>query len=84
MLTVDIGLAHVDDALHVHQGTHGSRGNPVLAGTCLGDDTVFAHAACKEDLPDGIIDFVCSGVVEVFPLEIEGAAVTFRQPAGKI
>ena len=49
----------------------------------------FAHSARQEHLPQGIIDLVGAGVVEVFPLEPEArttirALVVLREPAGLV
>ena len=47
MLAFYIGLAHVYNALHIHQGTNRGSGNPMLACTCFSDDTSLPHAACQ-------------------------------------
>ena len=79
MLAFRIGLAHIYDAFHVHQCTYGSGGNAVLSGTCFGYDAAFAHTACQQNLPDGIVDFVCAGMIQVFPFQVNPATVLFRQ-----
>ena len=38
----------------------------MLAGTGLGDDAGLAHAAGNQDLPQGIIDFMGTGMQQVF------------------
>ena len=45
---------------------YGGGGNAVLSGTCFGYDAAFAHTACQQNLPDGIVDFVCAGMIQVF------------------
>ena len=57
--------------------------NPMLAGAGLGHDAPFAHVAGDEDLAEGIVDFVRTGVVEVFALEVEFAPVFFRSSGGR-
>ena len=79
MLAFRIGLAHIYDALHIHQCTYGGCGNAVLSGTCFGYDAAFAHTACQQNLPDGIVDFVCAGMIQVFPFQVNPATVLFRQ-----
>ena len=79
-----VGGAHEDFALHAHQGAHGGGGHTVLSGARLGNDARLAHLACQEDLPDGVVDFVRSGVVEVFALEVEATAVALAQTSGEV
>ena len=50
----------------------------------LGDDAFLAHAACDENLSDGIVDFVGSGVVQVFALQIDAAVVCAAEALGEI
>ena len=79
VLPCHVRRSHVDSAGHVHQGTDRSSGHTVLAGTGLGNDARFAHFPCQKDLSDGIIDFVSTGVVEVFPFQVEFTTVFFAQ-----
>jgi|GEM_PF-4761232 hypothetical protein len=48
---------------------HRGRG-AVLARAGLGDDPVFAHIFGKEDLPKGVVEFVCPTVEQVLTLEV--------------
>ena len=50
---------------------------PVLTRPGLGDHPLLAHAADEESLSHDVVDLVGAGLVEVFPLEIEGGAVEF-------
>ena len=77
MLAFDVRLPHVDDTLQPEQRTDRSHSHSVLACACLGDDAALAHALGQQGLPDGIVYLVCSGVVEVFPFEVDFAAVAF-------
>ena len=77
VLAFHIGLAHIDDTFHIHQGADGSGGYPVLAGSCFSDDTCFTHAACQQDLSDRVVDLMCSCMVQVFPFQVDFASVLF-------
>jgi len=35
----------------------------MLTGTCLCDYAGFSELFCQEDLTDGIVDFVCTGMI---------------------
>ena len=50
----------------------------------FGNDTALAHAARQKYLSDTVIDFVGTGVVQVFTLEIDFAAVLFGQAVCRI
>ena len=78
-LALYVGLTHVDDAFHVHQGADGGCGHTVLSGSGFGDDAALAHAACQQHLPDAVVDFVGTGVVQVFTLEVNPATVLLGQ-----
>jgi len=56
----------------------------VLSGSGLCNDTAFAHPLCEQGLSDSVVDFVCAGVVEVFPLEVDIGAVLFAQTVGAV
>ena len=43
----------------------------MLACAGFGDDTCLAHFPGKEDLAEAVIDLVGSGMIEIFPLEID-------------
>ena len=79
-----VGAPHEDDALHVHQRADGGCGHAVLSGSGFGYDACLAHAARQQYLSDGVVDFVCAGVVEVLALEVDAAAVYGRQAPGQI
>ena len=63
--------AHEDVAPHPQQGGDGGGGNTVHSRSGLGDQTGLAHAFGQQSLSDGVVDLVGSGVVEVFPLEVD-------------
>lgn len=84
VLTLDIGGTHEYLALHAHQGAYGGGGHAVLAGTGLGNDARLAHLLGQQNLTDGVVDFVCSGVVEVFTLQIQLATVLLAHAPGVI
>ena len=56
----------------------------MLTGTCLGHDACLAHTLGYQDLPDGIVDLVGTGMVEVLALQIELAAISLAHTFGKI
>ena len=78
-LALYVGLTHVDDAFHIHQCADGGCGHTVLSGSGFGDDAALAHAACQQYLPDAVVDFVGTGVVQVFTLEVNPATVLLGQ-----
>ena len=84
MLALHIGGTHEDFALHIHQGADGGSGNAMLSGTCFGDDAGLSHLLCHQNLSDGVIDFVCTGMVQVLTLQIELAAILLAHALGII
>src|ERR1051325_8885896 len=85
LLPLDIGVAHINDALQIEERA-GRRGRDAgLAGAGLGDDATFAHAPCQEDLAEHVVDLVRAGMVELVPLEVDfGAAEMAGQPLGEV
>ena len=47
----------------------------MLSGTRLGDDAFLTHLLCQEYLTDGVVNFVSTGVVQIFALQIQLATV---------
>ena len=85
LLPLDVGRAHIDDAGQVEQRADRGGGDAVLAGAGLGDDAPLAHAPGKQNLPDGVVDLVRAGVVEVLALQIDlGALQVPGQALGEI
>jgi hypothetical protein len=70
MLSFNVGFAHINNALHVHQGADGSGGNAMLTGACFGDYACFAHLSGYENLAYGVVDFVRPGMVEILAFEV--------------
>ena len=55
------------------------------AGAGFSDDALLAHALGKQRLADRIVDLVCTGMVEVFALEVNlRAAAMLGQALGVI
>jgi hypothetical protein len=53
----------------------------VLARAGLGDDALLAHAPGQQALAEGVVDFVRSGVQQVFALQVNpGPAQLFGEP----
>ena len=68
-LTTHVLLTHVYDALESKARAHGGRGDTMLPGTRLGDDSLFSHSARQQHLTNGVVDLVRAGVVEVLAFE---------------
>ena len=56
----------------------------MLSGTRFGDDAVLAHPPGQQDLSDGIVDLVGSGVVEVLAFQIDACSVSVGEFLRKI
>jgi hypothetical protein len=80
-LAFHVDCAHIDGAVHAEAGADGGGGDAVLAGTGFGDDAGFAEALGEEDLADGVVDLMRSGVEEVLALEVDFGATEFFGPA---
>ena len=80
----NVRRAHVHHAFHVHQRADGSRRHAMLPGARLGDDAGLAHPASQQDLSDGVVDLVGTGMVEVFALEVDLRPVTLGQTLGQV
>ena len=70
--------AHVHFTFQPHQSRHRSRGHPVLAGAGFGDDPFLPHLFGQQALAQGIVDLVGSGMVQIFPFQVDlGASQVF-------
>ena len=58
LLPRDVNHTHVDDTLEAQQCSHGGRGNAVLTGACLGNDTFLPHPLDQQCLPERVVDLV--------------------------
>ena len=91
-LAAGIFLTHEDLTFHSHKRRHGGRGHAVLAGPRLRDHSGLSHLLCQQHLPQHVIDLVGTGMVQVFPFQIDlrpaqifrhmGRIVKPRRPAG--
>ena len=84
VLSLHVGLAHEYLASHAHQGAYRGRGHAVLSRSRLGRDAGLAHALGHEYLSYGVVNLVGARVVEVFPLQVEPAAVKLAHAAGMV
>ena len=84
MLALHIGGTHENLTLHVHQGAYRSGSHTVLSGSGFGNDAGLAHLLGHENLTDGVVDFVCTGMVQVLALQIELASVLLAHALGII
>ena len=80
-LTLHIFCAHVHHAFETITRTDGGCGHTVLTCACFGNDARFAHALGQHGLPNGVVDFVRAGVVQVFALQIDLSAAHFTAHA---
>ena len=83
-LTAGVLDAHVDDALHVQQRTHGRRRHAVLAGARLGDDPPLAHAPGQQHLAERVVELVRARVVEILALQVHGPPGSLGEPAREV
>jgi hypothetical protein len=63
VLTLYVGSTHKYLTLHVHQCADSSSGYTMLTSTRLCDDTGLTHLLGQENLTDGVVDLVGTGVV---------------------
>ena len=56
----------------------------MLTSTGLCDDTGLAHLLGQQDLSDGVVDFMGTGVVQVLTLQIQFAAILLTHPLGVV
>jgi hypothetical protein len=61
--------AHIDDALQTKTGTDRRSSHAMLTRTGFSNDPLLAHTQGQQSLTEGIVDFVRTGVVEVFTLQ---------------
>ena len=80
-LTFDVFGTHVHHTLQPVAGTNGGCGHAVLACARFGNDARFAHALGEHGLTNHVVDFVRTGVVEVFALEEDLRAAHFAAGA---
>ena len=82
MLALYIQGSLIDHAWHVHQCTHRSGSYTVLSGTGLGNDTLLAHLLGQQNLTDGVVNLVCSSMVQVLTFQIQLTAILLAHSAG--
>ena len=56
----------------------------MLTGTCLCDDTGLAHLLGQQNLTDGVVDLVGTGVVQVLTFQIEFTTVLLTHSLGVV
>jgi hypothetical protein len=83
-LPAHVLLAHVDNALHAEQGGHSGRGDAMLPRSGFGQKARLSHPFRQQPLPQGVVDLVRAGVVEVLPLEVDLAAEDLAQVRGVV
>ena len=70
-LAFRIFFSHKNFAFQPEQCSGRGCGHPVLAGAGFGNDALFAHPFGQEHLPENIVDFVGTGMVQILPLQID-------------
>jgi len=84
-VAANVFSAHIDIAFEIKQRGHRGSCHAVLPRAGLGNDPLLAHAAGEQTLPDGVVDLVRPGVIEIFALQIDfRAAKFFRQSSREI
>ncbi len=57
--------------MQTKQRTNSCGRNAVLTSAGFCNDALFVHATRQQYLAQGVVDFVCAGVKQVFSLEID-------------
>jgi hypothetical protein len=83
-LPLDVHLAHVDDTLQAKVSADRRRGDAVLAGARLGDDSLLAEPLREQSLTDGVVDLVRSCMSKVFALEVDLRAAQLTREVGGV
>lgn len=73
-LSLHIQVAHDYGTLHGELGAGCGRGDAMLAGAGGCHHAPPAHALGEHGLSEGVVDFVCSTVAEIFSLEVNVGA----------
>ena len=76
--------AHVHDAFQAQLRGDSGGGNAVLPCSGFRDHARLLHLHRQQALADGVINFVCAGVQQVFALEINFRARTATGNLGKM
>ena len=69
-LTLRILFSHKYFTFHPHHGSCCSCRHPMLTGSCLCDHTGFSHFLCQQYLPQHVINLMCTGMIQIFSLQI--------------
>ena len=80
-LALHVFRAHIDDTFKAEMRGHRGARDAVLAGACFRNDPRLLHLHREKALADGVIDFVCAGMQQVFALEINPRATKMRRKA---
>ncbi len=77
-------FAHINHAFHRVARRDGRRGHTMLAGTGFRDYAGLAHPLREQRLTDGIVDLVCTGVIQILALQIDLRAAEQFRPAARV
>ena len=70
-LTPGILFPHEHNTLHVHQRCRRGCGDSVLTGSCFCNQAGLPHFLCQKSLSQNIIDLMRTGVIQIFPFQID-------------
>ncbi len=77
--------AHINHAFQAKPRTNRRGGNPVLTSAGLGNNPAFSHPARQQNLPQHVVDFMRTRMVQLVALEVDFcAAKPLCQTLGKI
>ena len=74
-LPCHVDFTHINHALQSHKCRHGGGGHAVLPGARFGNNPFFTQMLRHEDLSDGVVDFVGTGMGQIFPFQENVSAV---------
>ena len=80
-MALDVFAAHVDHTFQTIACADGGGGNAVLSSTRFSNHPRLAHAFSQHGLTNGVVDLVCTRMVEVFALQIDLCATHFTADA---
>mmetsp|Transcript_4518 Transcript_4518/g.7413 ORF Transcript_4518/g.7413 Transcript_4518/m.7413 type:complete len:241 (-) Transcript_4518:487-1209(-) len=76
LLTLTIDGTHVYGTVQSKLGANRRGGYTMLPSTSLGDNTGLTNLLRQKGLTNGIVDFVCSSVSQILPLQPNGGSAT--------
>ncbi|OQC43650.1 MAG: hypothetical protein BWX60_00943 [Candidatus Marinimicrobia bacterium ADurb.Bin030] len=85
ILALNIFRSHVNATFQTGSRRHGRNGNAMLTGASLGDDALLMHCLRQKNLPNGIVDFMSAGMIQILTFQINfSLTIMAGQVFGKI